>query len=499
MRRTNKKPMLKLAFGLLSASLLTISLLAFGPFANEVTTLQASATRQVSQSLHTSLAHIPAAHAQALSQGLSIADVAEQVTPSVVSVFSEKEIKVPDMMRGPFFFRFFGPGQQQGPNGEIPKQKGLGSGVIIDSDGIILTNNHVVEGADSVRVGFNDGQDFEAEVIGTDPKSDIAVIKIKKKGLPAIHIADSSKSRVGDLVLAIGNPFGLTHSVTMGIISATGRADMGIAAYEDFIQTDAAINPGNSGGALVNMKGELVGINTAIATRSGGSQGIGFAIPSNMAMAVQKAIRTHGRVIRGWLGVAIQELNSELAESMKLKRHQGVLVADVEEDSPAEKGGVKRGDVILSVDGHKTTRPGVLRNMIAVKGKGTKIALKVLRDGKKRDLKVVLGELPEKVAKNDRGEIKQEQLAGLHISRLDKNERRRLQIPRRIKGVLVSSIDPGSPAQRYGLQSGDVIVEVNRRPTPSIKSFNKAMRIGKNRLLLLIYRDGHTIFLAVRR
>ena len=498
MKRRITLSFMTLALGLTGVSLLTALFVLIGSGSGNVAQLKSVASQQVAEALHQSMSHISPAHAQALGSGVSIADVAEQVSPSVVSVFSEKEIKVPDMMRGPFFFRFFGPGQK-GPNGEMPKQKALGSGVIIDSDGIILTNNHVVAGADSVRVGFTDGQDYEAEVIGTDPKSDIAVIKIKKKNLEAIKIADSSKSRVGDLVLAIGNPFGLSHSVTMGIISATGRADMGIAEYENFIQTDAAINPGNSGGALVNMKGELVGINTAIVSRSGGSQGIGFAIPSTMAMAVQKAIRTHGRVIRGWLGVAIQELTTELADNMKLKRHQGVLVADVEEDSPADKGGLKRGDVILSVDGQKTTSTGVLRNKIAVKGKGAKVALKILRDGKKRNLKITLGELPETSRENARGEVKIQQLSGLHISKLNKRDRNRLQIPRRIKGVLVSSIDPSSPAQSYGLQVGDVIVEVNRRSTGSIKAFNKAMRLGKKRLLFLVYREGHTIFLAVQR
>lgn len=455
------------------------------------------AQQQLGQALHNSFAAQNPAHAQALAQGLSIADVAAKVTPSVVSVFSEKEMKIPEAVRGSFLFHFFGPGD----GGNMPKQQALGSGVVIDSDGIILTNNHVIAGADEVRVRFKDSEDIEAKVIGSDPKSDVAVLKIDKKNLPALPVADSSKERVGDLVLAVGNPFGLSHSVTMGIISATGRADMGIAAYEDFIQTDAAINPGNSGGALVNIKGELVGINTAIASRSGGSQGIGFAIPSNMAMAVQDAIRKHGRVVRGWLGVAIQELNEDLAEGMNLKRHQGVVVADVEEDSPAEKGGLKRGDVILSIDGTRTTSTGVLRNLVAAKGKGAKVKLRVLRDGKNRELKVALGEQPEdpsQAAVSQKGE-KADALAGLRVAPLDRAVRSRQEIPKRIKGVVVRSIDQGSPARRYGLRPGDVIVEVNRRATPNLKAFNRAVKATGKRLLLLVYRDGNTIFLAVRR
>ncbi|MFH1808615.1 MAG: DegQ family serine endoprotease [Pseudomonadota bacterium] len=438
----------------------------------------------------------------------SIADVAERVTPSVVSVFSEKELRLPEGMvhpfADPFFRRFFGEPPQGGQDRPMPKQQGLGSGVIVSSDGVILTNNHVVEAADTIRVGFSDGSDAEAEVVGTDPKSDLAVIRVKKKGLPSIAVADSAKARVGDVVLAIGNPFGLTHSVTLGIISATGRANMGITDYENFLQTDAAINPGNSGGALVNLRGELVGINTAIASRSGGYQGIGFAIPSSMAVGIKDSILTNGRVIRGWLGVAIQNLTDELAETMSLKKKAGVLVSDVVKGSPADKAGVARGDVVTQVDGIDTNDASQLRNLIAQKGKNVRTRLSVLRDGKPRSIDVMLGELPDDdgtpVASKP-GETQGESglFEGVTVRNLDGPTRKRANLPPEVKGVLVSEVSRTSPAAEYGLRPGDVIVEINRTPTPDVGSFKKAAAKQGKRVLLLVYRDGSTIFLAIRR
>ncbi len=448
-----------------------------------------------------------------LGQDASIADVAARVTPSVVSVFSEKEVRVPEGMQhpfysDPFFRRFFGAPQQRRGQGRrpTPKQHGLGSGVVISADGIILTNNHVVEAADTIRVGFSDGREVVAEVVGSDPKSDVAVLRVKAKNLPALAIADSSASRVGDVVLAVGNPFGLSHSVTMGIISAKGRANMGITDYEDFIQTDAAINPGNSGGALVNMRGELVGINTAIASRSGGYQGIGFAIPSNMAITIKSSILKHGRMVRGWLGVAIQNVNEDLAEALEIQRHSGVLISDVIEGAPAAQAGLKRGDLIVAVDGTETRDASQLRNVIAGKGRGARTKVKVLREGKPRSFTVTLGELPEEGAPLASGgggseELSEEQglFAGLSVVELDRNTRRQQGIPAEVRGVLVSQLAPGSQAAEYGLRRGDVIVEINRRPTADLKAFRKAAKAKGKRVLLLVYREGSTIFLAIRR
>ncbi|MBN2358175.1 MAG: DegQ family serine endoprotease [Deltaproteobacteria bacterium] len=452
-----------------------------------------------------------------LPEGSAIAEVADRVTPSVVSVFSKKEIKVPDYMQFPFggspFHRFFGipPGMEPdlgqpapGPGGGW-FQQGLGSGVIISADGLILTNNHVVAQADEIKVELSDERQLEAEVVGTDPKSDIAVIRVKEKNLPAIAVADSSRVRVGEVVLAIGSPFGLSHSVTMGIISAIGRANVGIieGGYEDFLQTDAAINPGNSGGALVNMRGELVGINTAIASRSGGYQGIGFAIPSSMAMSVKDSLLKHGRVIRGWLGVAIQNLTPELAENMGVKARHGVLISDVTRESPAQKSGLRRGDIVLKIDGKATNEVSELRNLIAMKGKGATVRLSVLRDNREREIAVELGELVDDQAAvgTAPAEGKQEQglLSGLTVRNLDPATRRKHDLPAETRGVLVTEVRSRSPAARSGLRPGDIVVEVNRSPTPDVEAFRKAAASADQRVLLLIDRDGNTIFLALSR
>lgn len=299
----------------------------------------------------------------------AMVEVVAAVKPSVVNISSTKTIRRRGMpspfFNDPFFKRFFG---DEFRSFEMPKeykQSGLGSGVIVDKDGYILTNNHVVKGADEIKVKLSDEREFKGKVIGVDPKTDLAVIKIDSNHLPVIKLGDSDKLQVGETVIAIGNPFGLSHTVTSGIVSATGRANVGIADYEDFIQTDAAINPGNSGGALVNVRGELVGINTAIFSTTGGYQGIGFAIPSNMTKVVMDSLIKKGKVIRGWLGVTIQPLTPDLAKQFNLKDKKGVLVADVVEDSPAEKTGIERGDVIVEFDGKKVDDVTDLRNMVA--------------------------------------------------------------------------------------------------------------------------------------
>jgi serine protease Do len=406
------------------------------------------------------------------------------------------------MLNDPFLGRFFG----DQPRFGLPEeraQRGLGSGVIISPDGVILTNNHVVAQADKIRVKLPDDREVDAQVVGTDPKSDVAVLRVEEKNLPFIAVADSSKNRVGDIVLAIGSPFALSHSVTMGIISALNRNTTGITEYGDFIQTDAAINPGNSGGALINMRGELIGINTAIVSGSGGNQGIGFAIPSNMAMAVKDAILKDGHVVRGWLGVMIQPVTPEIADNLGAKDRKGVLVSDVTKDGPAHKAGLKRGDIILKIDDTETTDPAQLKNLIAAKGKATRVKVGLLRDNKPVELMVTLGELPDeaRAGKNEPSQLKEDLglFSGVTVKKLDPQIRERLRIPEEVKGVLVADVEAGSAAAEFGLQPGDIVMEVNRKATPDIPAFKQAVQKEAKRLLLLIYRDGNTLFLAISK
>jgi serine protease Do len=439
-----------------------------------------------------------------LPGGATIADVAARVTPSVVNVFSERTIarNASPYLSDPFFRFFFGPGGNALRQNPTQRQRSLGSGVIVSADGVILTNNHVVEHADKVRVALHDGREVEAKVVGSDPPSDVAVLRVQAKDLPAIAVADSSKIRVGDLVLAIGNPFGIGQTVTMGIISAVGRANMGITDYEDFIQTDAAINPGNSGGALVDMQGKLFGLNTAIVSQSGGYQGIGFAIPSAMAVQVENAILHGGKVTRGWLGVAIQDLGEDLAHSLELQPHHGVVVSDVTPDSPAARAGIERGDVIVAVDGSPTTTSAQLRNLIALAGKGKRVKLDVERAGKQRAVELELGEAPAAGAGAGAGApqaLDQGLLSGVTVQPLDRATRSRLAVPSRVDGLVVTHIEPDSSAAQMGLRDGDVIVEVNRTPTPSVDAFRKALEGSDRAALLLIYRDGATLYLSLSK
>jgi serine protease Do len=326
-----------------------------------------------------------ASHAAVLLPGgRSIADVAEQVTPSVVSVLSEKTASSEVARLYP---------DQVAP-GHTLREYNLGSGVIVGSDGVIVTNSHVVLGAEAIMVALKDGRTLEAELIGADPPSDLAVIRVHATNLPTIAFADSAKLRIGDVVLAIGNPFGIGQTVTMGIVSAVGRANIGITDYDDFIQTDAAINPGNSGGALVNMDGEVVGINTAIITRTGGYQGIGFAIPSRMAIPIKDSLLAHGKMVRGWLGAGFEDLTDEQASSRDIAPRSGVLVSDVTPESPAAKSGLKPGDLITAIDGIKPTDSGQARNQIAMAAKGAEVHVDVRADGKTRSITVRLGEEP---------------------------------------------------------------------------------------------------------
>ncbi len=364
-------------------------------------TSPAIVTSRASAAVNAILPHPAFAYAETGSSGVSIADIAEKAAPSVVNVASSRTVKTDaehsPFFEDPFFRHFFGPGGGE-PREQRQVEHGLGSGVVVSSDGIVLTNNHVVDGADEIRVTTADKREFPAKVIGTDAKSDVAVLRLSGdvKSLHPIEIGDSSRLRLGDVVLAIGNPFGVGQTITMGIVSAKGRANVGIAAYEDFIQTDAAINPGNSGGALVDMEGKLIGINTAILSRTGGNMGIGFAIPSNMAQPIMKALIEHGKVVRGWLGVGIQDIDQDLASAMKLSSLQGILISEVMPGGPASKASMKSGDVVLAFNGEPVNSTGEFRNAVAAAGAGATAKLDVVRDGKPIGVTATLGELPEK-------------------------------------------------------------------------------------------------------
>ncbi|MFO0775766.1 MAG: DegQ family serine endoprotease [Nitrospiraceae bacterium] len=433
--------------------------------------------------------------------------IAKSARASVVNISSSRKLKnenepsANSPFDDPFFRRFFGdePDNKKFRQPKERQEQGLGSGVIVSTDGYIVTNNHVVEKADDIKVLLNDKRTFKAKVVGTDPKTDVAVIKIDAKDLPAFVVADSSQLQVGELVLAVGNPFGLNQTVTMGIVSAVGRAHMGIVDYEDFIQTDAAINPGNSGGALVNLRGELVGINTAIFSRSGGNMGIGFAIPSNMARSVMTSLIQHGKVVRGWLGVSIQELTTELAKEFGAADTQGALVADVLDDSPAAKAKLQRGDVIVAYKGVPVRDPGHLRSMVAETPPDTTVTVTILRDKDRKDVKMVIAELPKDIAKagqtapdSTKGD---HALAGITVEEnKDRNGRGHGK-----GGVIVTEVEPESAAERAGVRAGDVILELNRKAIRSVSDFDKlASQLSpKSTALLLITRGNSTIFLSV--
>ncbi|HXW69681.1 MAG TPA: DegQ family serine endoprotease, partial [Dissulfurispiraceae bacterium] len=393
----------------------------------------------------------------------AMAEVAAAVKPAVVNVSTTRTIKTPGitnpLFNDPFFRQFFGNafGNPDGPR-EL-KQASLGSGVIIDKAGYILTNNHVVKDADEIRIKLSDGREFKGKVIGTDQKTDIAVIKINSDHLPVLKIGDSDRLKVGERVLAIGNPFGLNQTVTAGIVSATDRANMGISDYENFIQTDAPINPGNSGGALVNVRGELIGINTAIFSTSGGYQGIGFAIPSNMAKAIMESLIKNGKVVRGWLGVSVQGVTPEIAKQFGLKERGGALVGDVVEGSPAEKAGLKRGDVIIKYDGNLVNDPGQLKNMTASTPVGKEVLLSIIRDGKNEPVKVRIAELPS-TGQTVQGAFNN-LLKGIHVQNMTPEIRKGLAIPERVTGVIVTDVEDGTPAESV-LARNDVILEIDK-------------------------------------
>ena len=430
--------------------------------------------------------------------GVSIADVAERVLPSVVTVSTTV---VQHQQQG--MFPFFGGG------GGERQASGIGSGVIVSADGYILTNNHVVAEAKEIKVTVSDKREFDATVVGTDPKSDLAVIKIKgaPAGLRPAEFGDSSKLRLGDVVLAIGNPLGVGQTVTMGIVSAKGRADLGITAYEDFIQTDAAINPGNAGGALIDTEGKLVGINTAILSRSGGYQGIGLAIPSSMAQPIMETLKQAGKVSRGFLGVGIQDVDRDLATALKLSGPNGVLLTEVRSGGPAGKAGLARGDVVVKVDGKPVTSTGQFRNLIASSGAKKKVMLEIMRDGKAQSLGVQLAEVPDdasEAAAGPSGAAPQATnggaLDGVRLEELTPEHRRTLGLgPEVQRGVVITDLAQGSSAAKAGLRPGDVVLELNRVAVDSLAKFKELYAKAPGDVLLLVQRRGGTVFLVVRK
>jgi len=435
----------------------------------------------------------------------SYAPIVKQVAPAVVKIETTTVVKTPEMnapeFNDPFWNQFFG--HQFGLRGnQAPmKQRGIGSGVIVTKDGYILTNNHVVDGASEVKVTMTDGREFTAKVVGRDSKTDIAVVKIPANDLPTVPLADSDKVEVGDVVLAIGNPFGVGQTVTKGIVSAKERSGMGIEDYEDFIQTDAAINPGNSGGALVDIDGRLIGINTAILSRSGGSQGVGFAVPSDIARNVMQSLVAYGHVTRGHLGVMIQNVTPELADQFKLKNAHGALISEVTPESPASKAGLQDGDVVVDYDGKKIVDSHHLQMAVADTKPGTTVPMTVLRNGEKETYKVTVKQLPgkEQLASNnsDNGNDSGT-LNGVGVADLDQQARSQFNIPKNVNGAVITQVDPSSASADVGLKPGDVIQEINHHP---VKSADDAVNLTSNtsdkKTLLRIWADGGSHYVVV--
>jgi Do/DeqQ family serine protease len=435
----------------------------------------------------------------------TIADVAERVAPSVVSVASKRPVK-----RGPFFFDpFFNDPRSPFRNGPGVERyaEGLGSGVIVSPKGYVLTNNHVVADAREMTVTLHDGRQMSARLVGADPSSDLAVLKLEGKleNLSVARFGDSGAMRLGDVVLAIGNPFGVGQTVTMGIVSAKGRADMGIIDYEDFIQTDAAINPGNSGGALVNLRGELIGINTAILSRTGGYQGVGFAIPSNIAEPIMQTLIQGGRVARGYLGVQVQTADRDLAQALGIGTEGGAVVSEVVGASPAARVGLRRGDVLTQVNGRRVRSARELRSAVALAGAGKTVDVEYLRDGKRYTVRLTLDKLKEEApapagtgtpAEDKDGQSR----LGVRVAPLDPAARQRHQIASSVQtGVVVVEVAAGSTAEAAGLSPGDVIIEVDRKPVGSPEEFRRLYGKTGKRVLLLVHRGGSTIYLTFTR
>ncbi len=438
------------------------------------------------------------------------ADIAQAVTPAVVNITVRKEGPVPmsgmpsDPMR-----EFFGiPGMPEMPGmpnrpgtPPMPEAHGAGSGVIVSSDGYVLTNDHVVDGAKEITVTLPDNREFTGKVVGLDPQTDLAVVKIDAANLPFVPWGNSADLRVGEYVLAVGNPFGLNSTVTLGIVSALGRGGMGITQYEDFIQTDAAINPGNSGGALVNTRGELIGINTAIFSQSGGYQGVGFAVPTNLAKPVYESLISTGKVVRGFLGVGIQAVTNDLAQSFQLDQTKGALVTNVVPGSPADEAGMRRGDVIVEYQGKPVLDPRNLQHQVIRTTVGSEIKMVVIRDGRKQTLKTRIRQQDKPTQVAQAGPVEQEgPLAGVAVQNLDNGIAQQLGLEKDVNGVVVMEVTPGSYAARAGLVQGDVISEINRKPVRSEEDFVKAVSHLKEHssALIFIHRGKGALYLTIK-
>lgn len=421
----------------------------------------------------------------------SLAPVLERTIPAVVNIATRgRVVEQNPLLDDPFFRRFFG-GPQQGPRER--QTQGAGSGVIIDAaKGYVLTNQHVVGGADEIVVTLHDGRRLDAKMIGADPATDLAVIQVEAKDLTALPLADSDALRVGDFVVAIGNPFGLGQTVTSGIVSALGRSGLGIESYEDFIQTDASINPGNSGGALVNLRGELIGVNTAILSRGGGNIGIGFAIPVNMAREVMSQLVEHGEVRRGRLGVGVQDLTPELAQAFGIERSQGVVITQVEPGTPADRAGLKAGDVVVSVNDRAVRNAADMRNIIGLLRTGSKVQMEVLRDKTARQITAVVEEVP---AASIEGSKLNPRLGGAELADIVESS----PLYGKVSGVLVAAVAADSAAARAGLRPGDVIVSANRVEVKTLAQLREVLgKNGGNGVLLNLRRSEAAMFLLLQ-
>jgi serine protease Do len=453
----------------------------------------------------TAPADSPRAFAQMLSRAFR--DAAATISPSVVNITSITKADVPEAgesapIPDELFRRFFGDDAGQWPPFRFqpmptPELHGEGSGVITRADGYVLTNNHVVDGATTVEVTLADGRSFTATVVGTDPESDLAVIHIDASDLPAARIGDSDALSPGDWVVAVGNPFGLDHTVTAGIVSAKGRADVGVSTYEDFIQTDAAINPGNSGGPLVNLAGEVVGINTAIRSATGGSDGIGFAIPINLAARVADELVERGRVDRGWLGVSVQPLTPELSEAFD-HSGGGALVADVVEGTPAAEAGLRSGDIITRAGGKAIDSPRALVNAVGAMRPGESLTVTVDRRGREETLRVTLAERPREMrrAATPLAKTAPPKALGLEVQALTPDLAREIGTSAE-RGVLVTAVAPGSAAERAGLRAGDVIVEAHHQAVATPADLSSAIEAAKGQVLLKVQRETAVRFVVV--
>jgi len=432
--------------------------------------------------------------------------IVNATSPSVVNISTVKTEQPESAGRHDplydFFNDFFTSPRDAG-QGRTRSESDLGSGLIVSGDGYILTSSHLVLGAHKITVTLYDRRVFSARLVGADPKTDLAVLKVDASGLSTIPWGDSDRLTPGQFVLAIGNPFGLSHTVTMGIISAVGRANVGIAEFEDFIQTDAAINPGNSGGPLVNSRGQLVGINTAIFTKSGGYQGIGFAVPGNMARTIMDKLIVKGRVVRGWLGVMLQELTPELARKFGREASGGALVSDTLRDSPARKAGIKSGDIIFIYDGRPVANHSDLMRMVAMSSPQKMVTLKVLRDGSERNISMAVGVMPEPVhsitiqSRDTEGDV----FAGVSVITLSPDIVSQLNLEAEVSGVVVAGVEPGSLAAEQGIRRGDLIEEINRQPLRSVSEFRKmANSLEPNEtVLVLLNRGGKRFFITISK